>query len=73
MSRTMHHRKQRSNRLGVDMWKPRPLSGASKTTENLKLERRVMRHAANQEVRGEQVLQASMTCPVTGCWYGWSV
>jgi hypothetical protein len=73
MSRTAHHRKQRLNRLGSDMWKRGPLASASKTTENLKLERRVTRHAANQEVRGEQVLQASMTCRVTGCWYGWTV
>lgn len=50
MSRTKHHRNQRAARQGVDMWKPRPLAGASKTTENLKRERRLIRHAAKAEL-----------------------
>lgn len=49
MSRTKHHRNQKDQHLGKDLWSKRPLSGESFTAKNKKLSRKIERKILNKK------------------------
>lgn len=70
MSRTKHHKGQRDRHLGRDLWRPGPISGQSRTSDNIKRERRIMRRTAKVDLHLVEAREARKVCPVTGSYYG---
>lgn len=50
MSRTRHHRHQRRQNAGRDLWKPGPTSGWGRCSEAKKLGRRIQRKRDKREM-----------------------
>jgi len=53
MSRTRHHREQRKQHMGDDLWSRRPCAGKSYNTYNKRLTRRKERAAKMRDIRQE--------------------
>jgi hypothetical protein len=53
MSRTSHHRDQKNQHRGHDLWSRRPCAGASYTAYNKWLTRRKERAAENAKIQQE--------------------